>query len=100
MEDKQKKYLDKVIELLVKNTKIDYEKDEIKYPFQIRTVSLSNLQFFNRGYLPISDDGATFVYSHSFSQYTKNMYGLSDQEIEYVWEEYKEIILDKISYGR
>jgi hypothetical protein len=100
MEDKIKRYLDEVVDLLVNDTNIDNEKKEIKYPFNIRTVTLPNLQFLDRGCLPISPDIAIFDYPRSFFQYTIDMYGLSEQEIRYVWRNYKGIILDKINNGR
>ena len=33
---------------------------------------------------------------HYFSQHCEEVYGLNDDEIVYVWKQYKEIILDKI----
>jgi hypothetical protein len=100
MEDRSKRYLDKVVELLVNDTNIDKEKEEIKYPFKTGTVSLSNLRSFSKGFLPIQSDGATFVYPYSFFKYTGDMYGLSEQEIRYVWKNYKGIILNRIYDGR
>jgi len=78
------KYLNKVIGSLVRGTKIDYDREEIHFPFS---------------YFPFFSDLSHF-HSHSFSlfsTYCKNMFGLTDDEIEYVWNEYSEIILDKIS---
>ena len=89
MEDKQKKYLDKVIELLVKNTVINYGKDEIQFPFFYSRFLRSRFSIFSLS-----------VRLKLFSEYCKEVYGLTDQEIEYVWKEYKDIILDKIENGR
>jgi len=69
MENNQKIYLDKVVEFLVKGTKIDYDQKRIQYPF-----------------LP-----------SPFSKYCKNVYGLTEDEVKYVWNQYKDIILDKIT---
>ena len=83
MNDKQRNYLDKVVEFIVRDSKIDYENGNISTPFP---------PFF----LPSS----LFLLlppSLSFSSYCKVTYGLTDQEIEYVWKEYKEIIKDKIT---
>jgi len=33
-------YLDKVVEFLVRDTKIDYDKDEIQFPFFLSSYSL------------------------------------------------------------
>ena len=77
-----KKYLDKVIGSLVRGTKIDYDKEEIQFPF--------SLHFFSLHLSPL------FFPSSSFSKYCIDVYGLTDKEIEYVWKEYRTIILNKI----
>ena len=81
MEDNEKVYLDKVVEFLVRDTIIDYEGKEIKFPFSL---SSSFSSFY---VLP------SFSY---FKKYCKDTYGLIDREIEYVWGEYKKIIVGKI----
>ena len=71
-----KKYLDKVLDHLVRGTKIDYNNTPDRMiDFQWIPSSLS---------------------FSSFSFYCKNTFGLTDDEIEYVWNEYRSIILDKI----
>ena len=89
-----KKYLDKVIGSLVRGTKLDYENNRITFPFY--TSSLLSFHFpttFNKYYTHTSP------LSPSFSTYCKNTFGLIDDEIEYVWNEYREIIKDKINNG-
>ena len=88
MEDKQKIYLDKVVELLIKYTEIDYRTNEIKFPFDESIFSYDHY-FFN-----INDLSSTF------SKYVTNTYGLTMDEDDYVWDTYKDIILDKIENGR
>jgi hypothetical protein len=80
------KYIGKVIESLVRSTKIDYEKDEIHTPF-------SSPPFFP---FP-SSIFDPFPHPSSFSSYCKNIYGLNDDEVKYIWKEYRNIINDKIS---
>jgi len=85
-------YLDKVIEFLVRDTRIDYEKEEIQFPFPYyRSISLrySSLSF--------SSFPPQRPIPSPFPKYCKNVYGLTDQEIGYVWVKYKSIILDKIT---
>ena len=78
MNDKENIYLDKVIEFLVRDTKIDYDKDEIQFPYLFaRHFSLRCL---------VSPFSSLLI---PFSKYCKVTYGLTDQEIRYVWEEYK-----------
>jgi hypothetical protein len=92
MEDKHKNYLDKVIEFIVRDTKIDFKGKKIFLPFRLRHLLL--LSPFSDFFLLLD---LCFL---SFSSYCKVTYGLTDQEIEYVWKEYKTIIKDKIKNGR
>jgi len=81
-----KKYLDKVIGSLVRSTKIDYDREEIHFPFFFHPYPLFYSHF----------------HSHSFSlfsTYCRDQFGLIDDEIEYVWKEYEDIIKDKIKNG-
>jgi len=82
-----KKYLDKVLDQLVSETKIDYNERTIFLPFSFSPFSYScySLQLL-------------LLFS-PFSKHCKEVYGLNKQEIEYVWEEYREIIKDKINNG-
>jgi hypothetical protein len=82
MEDKQKIYLDRVVEFLVRDTIIDYDEGEIKYPYYSNILLLHNHQ------LPFS------VHSfRAFSIYCKDIYGLTGEEIIYVWKHYREKIV-------
>ena len=79
-----KEYLNKVLDHLVRGTKIDYENNIISSFFP--SLSLSLYIYSSTCFLPFS-----------FSSYCKNTFGLTDEEIEYVWNEFKEIILGKIN---
>jgi len=83
-----KKYLDKVVEHLVRSTEIDYENKEVNTPFNLRPLHLLSLPLHL--FSPLS---------LTFSSYCKNMFGLTDDEMEYVWKEYRNIINDKIENG-
>ena len=82
-----KKYLDKVIGSLVRGTKIDYINKRFSFPFFFT----SSVPF---SFLPPS---SFLRHPVSFSEYCKRFYGLTEDEIKYVWNEYREIIKDKIS---
>ena len=82
------KYLDKVIGSLVRSTKIDYENNRIHYPFSAPFSPYSP---------PLSFFTPRLSFSPFITNYCKNHFGLTDDEIEYVWEDYRSIILDKIS---
>ena len=93
-----KKYLDKVIGSLVRGTKLDYENNRITFPFYTPTLHVSHpLPLHLTSFL--SSFFISFPLSPSFSTYCKNTFGLIDDEIEYVWNEYREIIKDKINNG-
>ena len=88
-----KKYLDKVIGSLVRGTKIYHDKDGIQFPFYpFSSYSLTiNLPF------PHPKFSSPTSPSYFFSKYCIDVYGLTDQEIGYVWVMYKSIIKDKIT---
>ena len=94
MKDRQKIFLDRVINLIVDDTIIDYDKEEIHFPFYSRPLDCP---------LPLSPLPDSFYRSSRhfppspFSEYCKNTYGLTDQEVEYVWDQYKSTIKDKIT---
>lgn len=80
-----KKFLDKVLEQIVRETIVDHEEAVVYTPFfpSIRFL------YFHKGYSPNSS---------YFNIHCKDIYGLNKEEIEYVWKEYKDIVRDKI-YG-
>mgnify|MGYP003657768742 FL=1 len=87
-----KKFLDKVVDQIVSETMIDYRgKGKIFTPF--------SLPFYL--FLPFypSFSSISSSYRSNFFNHCKEVYGLNEQEIEYVWEEYKQIIIDKINNG-
>ena len=75
------KFLDKVVNQIVSETIIDYDRKVIETP------STFSLSFFSFPF---------FFLSLSFSDHCKDVYGLNYEEIEYVWKEYRGIIKDKI----
>ena len=91
-----KKYLDKVIEHLVRGTKINYDEEEIEYPFTLPP----DLSFLTLSFSHYSLHSLHSPLSHIFSIYCVNKFGLTDDEIKYAWEEYRDIILDKIEDGK
>ena len=91
---KDKKYLDKVLGYMVKVTKMDYENKEVNTPFyspSLLPLPLSFSFFFSQPF--------SITTSFSFSSYCKNTFGLTEDEIRYIWKDYKNIINDKIEKG-
>lgn len=98
-----KKYLDMVIGSLVRSTKIDYENNLLSFPFPISTLInkypysflLSRLpEFFSPVYTSLSFFPLGTFYSHC-----RNIFGLTKEETEYVWDKYRDIIIEKIKDG-
>jgi hypothetical protein len=84
------KFLDKVIDQLVRETEIHTEFGRIYTP-----ISSTPL----RHPFPFSSPLFSFSSPFFFSKHCRDIYGLNDDEIEYVWKEYRETIIDKINNG-
>jgi hypothetical protein len=84
MEDNQKKYLDRVVDIIVRDTRIDYEREGVTLPFSdlYSPYSISMIPYLLSSYSSPS----------LFSEYCKDTYGLGENEIEYVWRQYTNII--------
>jgi hypothetical protein len=72
-----KKFLNKVIDQIVRETRMDYGMGEIQFPFSTSPSFSLSLSFL-------------------FTKHCEDVYGLNDDEIEYVWDNYREIVKDKI----
>ena len=91
-----KKYLDKVVEHLVKGTKIDYENESIVFPFSSSPFSyLSPKESFTH----FLNNKFSLIYFLPFTKYYGNQFGLTEEEIRYVYLRYVKIIEDKIEDG-
>ena len=84
------KFLNKVLDQLVRETMIDYDRGVVESPF------FSFIWVYN--FLNHRSSSSLF-FLPSFVDHCKGVYGLNDDEIEYVWEEYRETIIDKINNG-
>ena len=81
-----KKYLDKVVGSILRGTKIDYGTRRVYTPFSLPLLPFTFTYFLHIHTLSIP-----------FTKYCVNHFGLTEEEIEYVWEKYKDIILEKIN---
>jgi|688.fasta_scaffold1385923_2 hypothetical protein len=82
-------YLDKIVEYLVDDTIFDNDERRVIFPYIPTGLSFPFDKIFQY-----------FPYSHlpkSLSDYCKDMYGLTVEEIIYVWEKFKTIITDIIN---
>jgi len=75
-----KKYLDKVVGSIVRGTKIDFK--------------------FKRIFsTPFNDNTYPTIYINTFQRYCKSQFGLTEDEILYVFVEWKKKIKEKIGDG-
>ena len=98
-------YLNKVVEYLVDDTIFDYSdkrllrSKQIKFPFLYKPTLPPHSQYIdllsNHDHIRQSTYGNSSHYY--FSKYCKYMYGLSDDEIDYVRKEYTNIISGKMN---
>ena len=79
------KFLDKVIDQIVRETRMDYGMGEIQFPFLF---PFGSLLFFSRLSSPVPP--------LIFTKHCEDVYGLNGDEVGYVWNEYKQIISDKL----
>ena len=72
----QQKYINYVVDNLVKNTEIVYDEERINYPFHRHS---SSPFLFSLSYFSFS----------SFTEYVKETYGTKDEEVSIIWVHYK-----------
>ena len=81
-----KKYLDKILKHILNNTKIDHEGEELYVPFTNHSFGMFFPSLFRKYY--------------HFYKYCEKQFGLTEEEIDYVWDQWEEIILNKINNGQ
>ena len=85
-----KKYIDKIIKYFVSRTKIDYDKEEIIFPFTTSATPFGHS--FSKSFHP-------FYLIFPFAKYCDRQFGLTEDETEYVYMVYMETLKDKIEDG-
>jgi len=90
-------YLDKVVDQIVSETIVDHDKEEVSVPFPRSSTLLSSSPcYFFPFLLPFSISFPPVSPHPSFVKHCRDVYGLNEQEIKYVWKEYRNIIKDEI----
>jgi hypothetical protein len=85
-----KRFLNKVLGQIVRETTIDYDEGRIYTP-------IYPSPYFSHYSSYDQSPSSTLSFSRLlFSKHCREVYGLNKREIEYVWKEYKDIIIDKI----
>ena len=82
--NKKEKYYNYIIDDMVKKTEIDYDRDLIKLPY------LSSFSLFHHLF-------SFFLFSPSFSNHVRKVYGVHDEEIKIIWDLYKQRINELIN---
>lgn len=96
------KFLDKVVDQIMSETRIDYDKERVYTPFSPPLSSYSRLIYLIKttSFHPPPTPLTPQFFVPSFPHHCKEVYGLNDEEIEYVWRKYlKELIKDKLNNG-
>ena len=89
--NKKEKYINYVVDDLVKNTEIDHDQETIKFPFYYFSFLFHTHPFFSS--LP------ALSYLIFFSKHAIERYGVHDEEMEIIWNQYREKILTIIGNG-
>ena len=79
------RFLDKVVDQIVSETTIDYEKERFLPPSS--TSTFSSFHFTSSYFYPFSP-------YPSFIIHCEEVYGLNKDEVKYVWDKYRHIIRD------
>ena len=93
-----KKFLDKVLDQIVSETRLDYDWEVIETPFSHFIPPnpqrfSANFEFIIDYFFP-SYHPTDLNTPSSFLKHCEEVYGLNGQETKYVWEEYKQIIIN------
>jgi len=83
------KFLDKVIEQIISETEIDHDREII-------IMKSFPTESYKMGFFTYTFQFPDQLIHRYFSIRCKEIYGLNDDEVEYVWDEYKRIIDNKI----
>jgi hypothetical protein len=91
-DDRRKNFLDKVVDFLVKDTKVDYEDRELFFPFTLKK-SLRQNTDNSTPFHKILFNKDSVIPRDGFMEYIDEMYGINTiEEISYVWGKYKDVM--------
>lgn len=91
---KNNKYIDKVLDNMIKRTKIDIDEETISLPFLNIPLPIQDMKDILSS---LKINWMHFVLP--FVKYCNGQFGLTEDEIDYVFRRYIEIIEHKISNG-
>ena len=91
-----KKFLHKVAEQIVSETIIDYDRATIRTPFPLINPNAFARYLFTPSSPIFHGQPSPFI---SFISHCRDVYGLKDDEVNYVWVKWRDIIKYKKEYG-
>lgn len=92
MENNRKKFLDKVVDFIVKDTTVDFDGRELFFPFTLKK-SLRQNSDNSTPFHKILFNRDSVIPRDGFMEYIDEMYGINTvDEISYVWGKYKDIM--------
>ncbi len=91
------KFLYKVLERIVDETIIDYDRKMIETPFPLIGPDSFSRYLFTRSSPIFNGQDGPFI---SFVKHCTNVYGLNDDEVDYLWVKWRDIIKDKIERNK
>ena len=89
-------YLNKVIDQIVSETTIDYDKETIRTPFPLINPNAFARYLFTPRSPIFWVQPSPFI---SFISHCRDVYGLNDDEVNYVWVKWRDTIKYKKEYG-
>jgi hypothetical protein len=97
MNDRQKKYLNKVVDMMVMETEYDQNHKWFNPPYLSKTVdgrgSFKNVYLHTFGLTQDTFYSGLDTHLIYFTPYVKNIFGFTDEEVKIVWEMY----MDKLN---
>ena len=83
--DKKEKYINFIVDDLIKKTEIDYEQGKIKLTYHSHLLSTPSTLLY-----------LSYTPSLFFSNHVRKVYGAHSEEIEFIWDLYKQRIKELI----
>jgi hypothetical protein len=91
-----KNFLDKVASQIVSETIIDYDRETIRTPFPLINPNAFARYLFTPSCAVFHGQPSPFI---SFIEHCRDIYGLNDGEVDYIWVKWRDTIKYKKEYG-
>ena len=91
--NKQKEFLDKVLDSILSEIRIDNKENKIYFPFFSMDINHLVIVFMGHQTGRVIEPQILF---RPFTNHCRNVYGLNDEEINFLWTIFKDIVRDKL----